>query len=245
MKQAIISHIINRWCLIRGMEQIEDLMIVEKTINVFVNGEFWREIDCSPIWIEDLVIGALALDKVIRVFEDIKELIIDGDSVSVILDPQANQIAKLTAGQKQNAAGEEPRPLIKAEQISKLMNDHVEYSKIHQMTGGVHSMSLSEGKTILVCSEDIGRNNAVDKIIGYCLRNKIDCSDKIFLSSGRISKVILNKIVFLGAKILVTRATVTDAARAMAIEAGITLIGFARNGRFNIYSNPERIDTSK
>jgi FdhD protein len=245
LNQAIIYHTINRWHLAKGMEQIDDPMIIEKTLNIFVNGEFWRSIDCNPIFIDDLVIGAMALDNVIRIVEDIKTLIIEDTRVSVTLEPQANQIIKQAKQQVQNSGEFKLYPQVKAEQIVNIMNSHVKYSKIHEMTGGVHSMSLSDGENILVCREDIGRHNAVDKIIGYCLKNKIDCTDKIFLSSGRISREILDKIIFLGVKIIVSRATVTDLARSLAIDAGITLIGFTRNGRFNIYTNPERIDINK
>jgi formate dehydrogenase accessory protein FdhD len=132
---------------------------------------------------------------------------------------------------------------VHAHDITRLMKLHLDSSYIHKQTGGVHIMSLSQGQNLLLSREDVGRHNAVDKLYGYCLKKKLDCSSMIFLSSGRISNEIIEKIIYMGIKLVVARATVTSLAQRKALQAGITLIGFARGERFNIYSHPEAIIT--
>ena len=128
-----------------------------------------------------------------------------------------------------------------AEQILVLMEKHLSSSQLHTQTGGVHLMSLASNNELLVTREDIGRHNAVDKLYGYCLLNEVECRDKVFLSSGRISNEIIQKLAKMGIKVAVSRAAVTTMAQEVAERCGITVIGFARGKRFNIYSHPERV----
>lgn len=89
--------------------------------------------------------------------------------------------------------------------------------------------------------EDIGRHNAVDKIFGYCFLNNIELKDKIMVFSGRVSTEILIKVARMGIPILVSRSAPTDLAINMADELGVTVVGFTRGERMNVYTHPERI----
>jgi len=128
-----------------------------------------------------------------------------------------------------------------AYRVNELMREHLNISDLHKKTGGVHVMSLASIEGLLVSREDVGRHNAVDKLYGYCLLNNVSCGDKIFLSSGRISNEIIQKLVTMGIKLAISRATVTSLGQAVAEQAGITVLGFARGDRFNIYTHPYRI----
>jgi FdhD protein len=81
----------------------------------------------------------------------------------------------------------------------------------------------------------------VDKIIGLCLKNMVAITDKILVTSGRISSEILVKTARLGIPLLISRAAPTALSVELAEKLGITLIGFVRGSRFNIYSHHERV----
>lgn len=94
---------------------------------------------------------------------------------------------------------------------------------------------------ILYFCEDIGRHNAVDKLVGLCLKHEISLTDKVLVSSGRISSEILVKAAKLGIPILISRAAPTSLSIELAESLGITLIGFVRGRRCNIYTHQERV----
>ena len=109
-------------------------------------------------------------------------------------------------------------------------------SKLFQATGGVHSCALCDEEQILYIEEDIGRHNAVDKVIGLALIDGLELHDKILLTSGRISSEIIGKLARSGIATIVSRSAPTDAAIDIARKRGIRLIGFTRGSRMNIYS---------
>ena len=114
-------------------------------------------------------------------------------------------------------------------------------SELYKTTGGTHSAALSDGENILIFHEDIGRHNAVDKVIGDAFLQQIRLDDKILITSGRVSSEILLKVAKGGIPLLVAISAPTDMAVELANKLGITLIGFARGKRMNVYTHEERI----
>jgi FdhD protein len=105
----------------------------------------------------------------------------------------------------------------------------------------VHSAALSDGKDILFFSEDIGRHNAVDKLIGKAFLQSVSVENKILLTSGRVTSEIVTKAGRNRFPILISRAAPSCMAISYAEDMGITLVGFARGDRMNIYTWPNRI----
>lgn len=96
---------------------------------------------------------------------------------------------------------------------------------------------MCDSNDIIIFKEDIGRHNALDKIFGQALLEGIDTEDKIILTSGRISSEMLIKTAKRQVPMIISRSAPTSLAVEMAEKLGITLIGFARGEKMNIYTN--------
>ena len=131
---------------------------------------------------------------------------------------------------------------LRAEEIVRTVREAHRRSRLYQETGGVHNAALCKGGRVIFFSEDIGRHNALDKVIGLALLAGIPREDTLVVTSGRISSAVVAKMVRAKVPVLVSRSAPTSEAARLAEAFGITLIGFARGARFNVYSNSRRIE---
>ena len=125
---------------------------------------------------------------------------------------------------------------VSLEEIFRIAHDSFENpGPLFVTTGCAHSCALIYKGETVCCIEDIGRHNALDKVIGYALKHQIPISGSYIFSSGRISEDYLEKAIAAGFRMVVSRAAVTDAAVKLAQEHGITMLGFIRKNTGNIY----------
>jgi FdhD protein len=134
------------------------------------------------------------------------------------------------------------QPQVPPETIGHLVDQLFEAQSLYRETGGVHTSALSDGEKIVVVAEDIGRHNTLDKISGLCLMNDISLETRILITTGRISSEMLQKAARMNAPILISRTSPSSLSIEMAERYGITLIGYARRHRFNVYTNPQRVE---
>ena len=126
---------------------------------------------------------------------------------------------------------------IHIEDIKTLVRDFNHKSELFLSTGGVHSSALCTKDNIIFFAEDIGRHNALDKILGNAIMEGIDFSDKLVITSGRISSEMLIKVAKRGIPLVISRSAPTNLSVELARELNIGLVGFARGEKMNIYSN--------
>jgi FdhD protein len=244
-----------------GVRQtVVDDLVTELKLTIAYQKRELTTILCSPADIEDLTAGYLYTSGLLSKtditsieFNNEKglvqfELTDDGPIKEMILsklEPVGCGGGKIVFFKKDKSVGILPQVSVTAENIAILMNEFNTGSSVFKTTGGVHSSALSDGKSIIVFREDIGRHNAVDKVIGNSYLSKNSLNDKILLTSGRISSEIVMKIANCDIQIIISRSAPTLRAVDLAQQNGMTLIGFARAGNFNIYSNPQRVSFEK
>lgn len=230
--------------------------IVETPVSLTVNGKEWLAFMCTPIHLEELAVGFLYNEGVIQSMDDVADVRVceHGDNVDVWLEFAAEQPAnwRRTSGctggvtavdllAKPNVNFAENRFKVQPEAIMDMVEKLFESQELYRDTGGVHTSALSDGEKIVLAADDIGRHNTLDKIAGMCLMNHIWTPNRILITTGRISSEMLQKAARLEAPILISRTSPSSLSIEMAQRYGITLIGYARKHRFNVYSHPHRV----
>lgn len=243
-----------------GFEETDDVIASEFPLTIVVNDEEFATMVCTPTDLEELVIGFLASEGLIRVIEEIDSLSIDESRGFAYVELVKKQIVNKQLYSKRfigsccgksrqfylqndvKTAKTFMKPIeISVAQCFKLMKKMQEESMAFQLTGGLHNASLCTKDDVLLSKSDIGRHNALDKIYGYCLKNKISLSDKMIAFSGRISSEVLLKVSKIGVGIVLSKSAPTTLAIELANDLGITAIGFIRGQSLNVYSHPDRI----
>ncbi|MBT2256155.1 formate dehydrogenase accessory sulfurtransferase FdhD [Priestia megaterium] len=244
------------------MESVEDKIVTEFPVTVKINEEEFVTMVCSPQYIEDMVIGYLASEGVIRAYKDIKNIWVQEKEgyVHVTIDklnPYFQNLQNkryitsccgasrqgfvfindaLTA-KKMNGISVE----LSIKDCFQLMNKLQQSAATFQETGGVHNAAICDKNGFMLSRMDIGRHNALDKLYGYCLKHHISIRDKVVVFSGRISSEILLKVAKIGCEVVLSKSAPTELALNLAEELRITTVGFIRNDSLNIYTCPERI----
>ncbi len=241
--------------------EAEDYLISEVPITLDVNGKEFVTLLCTPLMLHELVVGFLFTESLIKKKSDILSFQADLDKQRVSVELAGkNLLAEKLYGKRTITTGcgrgtifyhvadslgtakNESTVTISATRISEMMRAWQEVKGLFLLTGGVHAAALGDAAgNILVMAEDIGRHNAVDKVLGRAVLEDWDLSDKIIMTSGRISSEMLIKAAKARLPIVVSRSAPTELALAIATELAVTVVGFARGRRLNVYTVAERI----
>ena len=243
-----------------GKKDTEDIVTRELPLTIVFNNRELVTLLCSPVDLKYLAIGFLSSEGLLNSKDDVKEITVDDQKGIVWIETEGGKGSDIEIPPKrlitsgggrgaslyngagvQNRASVESQARLAASEVFALIKEFQNRSQIFKTTGGVHSAALCDAKNILVFKEDIGRHNAIDKVFGECIWEDIPIADRIIITSGRISSEILLKVAKRNIPILVSKAAPTNLGVRLANNLGVTLIGFVRGERMNIYSNGWRI----
>lgn len=235
-------------------------IVAEFPMTIMIDGHEFATVVCSPSDLQDLAVGFLAAEGVIRTFKELKRIQIDeytGFAHTELIHPiqpkdfdQSSRFIGSCCGKSRQfyfkSDARTARTIlsklkITTSQCLALMSKLMEASAEFERTGGVHNAALATPEELLMVRKDIGRHNTLDKLFGAMLRNNISPKDKLIVFSGRVSSEVLLKVSKMGIGIIISKSALTDLAVELALDLGITIIGFARNNRMTIYTHPERI----
>lgn len=235
------------------IETLEDLLAVETKIKIFINNEEILSLSATPIQIRELIVGFLLTEDIIKgnfCLEEI-EIIEKNGEIEVKIETEGSldlSEKTLTSGcmssfsfMKNIPEKYEDTFKIGLKNIFLLFKDFQKKSELYKTTGCIHYAALADSEKIIFLGEDIGRHNAVDKVIGYALLNEISLNNKLLLVSGRVSSEMVLKAGRWKIPVIVSRSAPTSLAIELAEKTGLTVIGFLRVNRCNIYTYPNRI----
>lgn len=237
----------------------DEQTIVETPVSLTVNGQVWLTFMCTPVHLEAMAVGFLYNEGIIEKMDEIEDVRLceHGDNVDVWLNRSVEQPTswRRTSGctggitavdllAKPDVSLLKIQTKFSPQTIEHVMELLLEAQVLYRETGGVHTSLLSDGEKIIVSAEDIGRHNTLDKIAGLCLMQNLFPEKRILITTGRISSEMLQKAARMDVPILISRTSPSSLSIEMAERYGITLIGYARKHRFNVYSNSQRVGLS-
>jgi len=214
--------------------EVKGIVVAELPLTVYVNGQRFVTLLCSPFQIDALVVGYLWTERVITRVEEIRGLDVsevdgraDVELVRPIAQGHANSIM--------------PEPLCSSLRVppgvlSARMTELAQAAVHYQQSRGIHAAALCDSERLLIVAEDVARRNALDKVKGRALLDGVSTADRILVSSGRISSEMLLRAARMGVALVASRTSPTDMAIALAERLNVTVCGYVRHDRLNLYT---------
>ncbi len=235
-------------------------IVKEVPLTIMLNGEELATLVCSPHSFELLAIGFLVSEGILKNHDDLKSISCRPEQGVVWVDT-AGSTTRTDGFLRRNFASccgkgrpsmhflndyEQIKPVAGKSDftVKELLNYAALLNKnaeTFRLTGGVHEAALACGESFIISYEDIGRHNALDRILGYTFLNNIDTSDKAVILSGRVSSEMLTKAARIGVPVMVSRSAPTCLSIDLAEQLGIMIVGFARGNNLNVYTRYGRI----
>ena len=243
-------------------EKMVDCVAEEVPLQISLNDVYTFVIWCSPSQFKELAVGYLLAEDILRSVDEIESLSSNEQKNSCHVKLKANvdldermknsrrntRIIPLIKASTSPYQHDERIPVvksqlkIKAQVIQDTMSQINSLAKGFKETGGMHDSAIvkSDG-TIVAFSEDVGRHNTVDKVIGEASLKKVDFSQCFMIITGRVPGDMIYKAAKVGLPIVASVAAVLNSGISSAKKANIALVGFVRGSRMNIYTGVERI----
>lgn len=239
-----------------SVSRTESQIIHEHIINLYINDNLYARTTCTADNLAELVVGKLICERMIENYEDIDCIDVSNDggraniylnnditmSAGIMLEPTcctSNRVY-FDSGVRDYLKFDDELSSrchkIEPETVFKIIDAFQKGSHIHRNTNGTHSAYLAYKNDVVFSCEDIGRHNAIDKVIGYAAINKLDFSKCIIFTSGRVPMDMVQKVIFARIPILISKSVVTDEALNLAKDCGLTLICKAWPDKYELYA---------
>lgn len=243
----------------KSFSEKEVELILEQPLTIYLNDKEFITLLCYPEDVEELTVGFLKSEGIILEKKDIIKLNVSKDNLSVHVTAKVPKLSEklyekriVTTGCGKGSIFYFALDSLRSQvlEIKKKWHYRLILEKMHEVNrtkgsknlGGLHVCGLFNGEQFFI-REDVGRHNALDKIVGHCILHDIDYNDCIVFTTGRISSEILLKASKINAGVVVSRSTPTNLAYDIAEKLNITIIGYVRGGLMTIYTAKERILT--
>jgi FdhD protein len=254
---------VSPWWVVRyqggRFESVEDVVVEEAPLTLYVNG---REIVTLLTLGEhslELALGFLRSEGFFRVRDEVQGWREEPGAVRVELAAATGVVERLlerrtvTTGCGKGTSfyrtldALQCRPVASpasfdAETLLRRMGELQKRSGLYRETGGTHNASLADREGTGCFRTDIGRHNAVDMLGGWALLEGAELGEMALLTTGRVSSEILIKVARMGVPVLASRSAPTALALRLARELDVTVVGYVRNTRFNVYTHARRIE---
>ena len=217
-----------------GFSPASERIVKETALTINVNGRHFATAMILATMEKEFVTGNLYTQGIIFRAADIASLTVKNNTAEVTLSPSKSRCEKppIVASDLK----------VHHEDVFKCVRAILK-SEVFTETEAVHSAGLFlDGKDAVGIAEDLGRHNALDKVIGRGLLNGIDFRRTLAASTGRQPTEMIYKCLQAGIPIIATKGVPTTLAVAMAEKAGITIAGLVRGSTMTVYSHPERIE---
>ena len=229
--------------------EVKENVVLDETITLTINGEISRSLSAIEDSLEEFAVGYLFNENMVDSMEAIKRIDVDGVQINAEIDDtllKTNETVLCSdsaGGWRSKIKHVNPVESTFQVHVSELI-DRIEELKdnaeIWQATGGTHVAGIVYDGRFIV-KEDVSRHVAVDKVIGYGLLNGFDLSQSYVIYSGRMPADMVIKMTRAGVPILASNAAPANSGYNIAKKGNVTLVGFLRGQRCNVYNNQNRI----
>jgi len=234
----------------KEVQEIEEVIINDREIKIIVNKTVIGTFSMSPTYLKEFAVGYLLGEGLLNSKDDIRKLEVVDRTIEVETDLADFDLRRELVMSSDCFGGMRSKTDLtkKVESEYKIQKKVIfeaskklrERSTVWSRTGGTHIAALVS-ENMFISIEDVSRHVAIDKVIGACKVQGINFSNSFMFSSGRMPGDMIIKIARVGIPIIASKSAPTSSGYMVGEEANVTIIGFVRGNRFNIYTHPERI----
>lgn len=228
---------------------VTENVVKDSTITLTINNKIKRSLSAIEDSLKEFAVGYLFNENMVKTLEDIEKIEIDGNKINVeindtLLKTKETVLCSDSAGGWRSKINNiEPVTSnfqVKSDELIERIEELKNNAQIWQATGGTHVAGIVYKDNFIV-KEDVSRHVAVDKVIGYGILHDYDLSNCYVIYSGRMPADMVIKIVRAGIPVLASNAAPAYSGCETAKKGNVTLVGFLRGQRFNVYNNKNRI----